>query len=397
MKKILVLFMALVMVSINTISIHAEEQPVVTTTAEPAMTLTAEAAIVMEPESGKIIFEKNSHKQLYPASVTKIMTLLLIFEALDAGKIKPEDVVTTSEYAASMGGSQVWLEAGETQTVETLIKCISIASANDCAVAMAEFIGGSEEGFVQKMNQRAKELGMLDTTFKNACGLDDNVEGHVTSAYDIAVMSRELIIKHPEVFKYSTTWMDSITHVTKKGESEFGLTNTNKLINSYHGITGLKTGTTSKAKHCLSATAKRNDMQMIAVVLAVPVGAIRFQEAARLLDYGFANCTLYKDLATQLPLDAVKVKSGTKSVVNGEVIKDFSYACVVSENPDDIKKVIEMQNNLVAPIAKGTIIGKIVYSLNGKTIGVLEIYAKEDIIKATYKFYFNKVMKLFSK
>ena len=390
MKKVFVLFLAVVMLS-STISIDlfADEQP--------TMTLTAEAAIVMEPESGKILFEKDSHKQLYPASITKVMTLLLIFEALDEGKIKSDDLVTTSEYAASMGGSQVWLEPGETQTVEAMIKCITIASANDCAVAMAEHISGSEEAFVQLMNNRAKELGMNDTTFKNSCGLDDNVEGHLTSAYDVAVMSRELIIKHPEVFKYTTTWMDSITHVTKKGSFEFGLTNTNKMIQSYRGITGLKTGTTGKAKHCVSATAARGDMQMIAVVLGCPNGKVRFQEAGRLLDYGFANCTLYKDLASESPLEPVKVKGGTKSTVGAEVLTNFSYACVKEEKPEDIQKTVVINEAITAPIKKGDVIGKIVYTLNGNTIGEVEVLAKEDITKATYKFYFNRIFQLFSK
>lgn len=224
-----------------------------------AVNLTAKAAVLIEGNSGEIILEKNKDTELVPASITKIMTLTLIMEALEEGKIQLTDSVSVSEYAASMGGSQVFLEPNETQTVDTMIKCISIASANDAAVAMAEKIAGSEPNFVKKMNEKAKELGMKHTQFKNCTGLDDDIKsGHFSSAYDVGLMSRELIMKHPGISKYSTVWMDTIIHKTKKGESQFGLTNTNKLVRFYDGITGLKTGSTSKAKYCLSATAKRN-------------------------------------------------------------------------------------------------------------------------------------------
>lgn len=279
-----------------------------------AVDVSATAAVLLEGSSGEIIFEKDKDKELVPASITKIMTLNLIFEAIDSKKLSLEDSVTVSEYAASMGGSQVYLEPNETQTVNDMIKCITIASANDAAVAMAEKIAGSEEAFVKKMNEKAKALGMKHTQFKNCTGLDDNIEsGHYSSAYDVALMSRELITKHPQISNYSTVWMDSITHKTKKGETEFGLTNTNKLVRFYDGITGLKTGSTSKAKYCLSATARRNDMDLIAVVMAAPDHKKRFSEAQSLLDYGFANCSVYKDSELTKLLKEVAVQGERKT------------------------------------------------------------------------------------
>ena len=229
------------------------------------LNLSAPSVLLMEASTGTILYEKNSHTVLRPASITKIMTLILIFDAIESGQISLEDTVTVSEYAASMGGSQVFLEPNETQTVDTMIKCISIASANDACVAMAEFICGSEAAFVEKMNERAKGLGMNDTTFVNCCGLD--VDGHMTSAYDVALMSRELTTKYPQIHNYSTIWMDTITHVTRRGSEEFGLTNTNKLIRQYQYATGLKTGSTSLAKYCVSATAVKDGMELIAVVI----------------------------------------------------------------------------------------------------------------------------------
>lgn len=261
------------------------------------LTLSAPSVLLMEAKSGTIIYEKDANKQMPPASITKIMTLLLIFDALDAGKISLEDTVTVSEYAASMGGSQVFLEPGETQNVDTMIKCIAVASANDACVAMAEHIAGSEEEFVARMNQRAKKLGMKNTTFVNCCGLD--VDGHLTTAYDIALMSRELITKYPKIHDYSLIWMDTITHETKKGSKEFGLTNTNKLVRQYQYTTGLKTGSTGKAKFCVSATAKKDKTELIAVVMAAPDPKGRFQDAANLLNYGFAKCQFYSDPNTK--------------------------------------------------------------------------------------------------
>lgn len=252
------------------------------------------------------------------------MTLLLIFEALEQKKITLEDSVSVSEYAAQMGGSQVYLEPGETQTVNDMIKCISIASANDAAVAMAEYVGGSESNFVKMMNQKAKELGMKHTHFKNCNGLDDTIEsGHYSSAYDVALMSRELVSKYPEIANYSTVWMDEIIHKTKKGDTAFGLTNTNKLIRIYNGITGLKTGSTSKAKYCLSATACRDGVSLTAVIMAAPDPKVRFTQAAALLDYGFANCTNFQEKGEEIQLKDQTVSGGTKQTVTPRIEKIF--------------------------------------------------------------------------
>ena len=259
-----------------------------------SLNISSKSAVLIENNNGRILYSKNKDKEMIPASITKIMTLNLIFDALESGKIKLDDEVSTSEYAASMGGSQVFLEPGELQTVDTMIKCISISSANDAAVSMAEYIAGSETDFVKMMNKKAHKLGMKHSNFKNCNGLDDSIKsGHFSSAYDVALMSRELITKHPQISKYSTTWMDTITHKTRKGEKEFGLTNTNKLIRTYNGITGLKTGSTSKAKYCLSATAKRNGISLTAVVMAAPDPKKRFSEAAKLIDNGLSHCTNY--------------------------------------------------------------------------------------------------------
>lgn len=274
--------------------------------------VSAPSVVLMEAKSGTVIYEKDSDTSRHPASITKIMTMILIFDALDEGKIKLDDMVTVSDYAASMGGSQVFLEPGETQTVETMLKCISVASANDACVAMAEHIAGSEEEFVAKMNERAASLGMKNTTFVNCCGLD--VDGHMTTAYDIALMSRELLTKYPQIHDYCTIWMENITHETKKGSKEFGLTNTNKLIRQYQYATGLKTGSTDEAKFCVSATAKKDNMELIAVVMAAPDSKTRFQDATTLLNYGFAKCQLFTD-KNKDSLKNLKVTGGVSDTV----------------------------------------------------------------------------------
>lgn len=360
-----------------------------------SMGLSCKSYVLMEGSTGAIIASKDKDLKMEPASITKIMTLILIFEAIDSGKIKLTDEVTVSEHAASMGGSQVYLEPFETQTVDTMIKCISIASANDASVAMAEMIGGSEEEFVKKMNDKAKELGMKNTTFENCCGLDDKTVNHMSTAYDVALMSRELITKHPQISNYSTVWMDTFTHVTRKGESEFGLTNTNKLVRTYDGITGLKTGSTSKAKFCLSATARKNGMNLIAVVMSAPEPKTRFQEAAKLLDYGFANCSLYQDDNKNLTIAPVVVVRGVKDTVIGVPKGTFSYVCLTGKNPKSITKEILMEEEVKAPVEKNTQIGKIIYKLEGKEIGIVPILTTEAIRKATYKDAVIKCMKRF--
>lgn len=371
--------------------IFAEE----TTTA--AISVEAKSYVLIEASTGKIICEKQKDKELMPASITKIMTLILIFEAIDEGKIKMEDTVTVSEHAASMGGSQVFLEAGETQTVETMIKCISVSSANDACVAMAEHVSGSEEAFVERMNEKASELGMKHSHFMNCCGLDDNLtEGqHYSSAYDIALMSRELITKHEKIKEFSTIWMDTITHVTRKGESEFGLTNTNKLVRTYQGITGLKTGSTSKAKYCLSATAERDGLELIAVVMAAPQPNTRFTDAASLLDYGFANCTVYKDENSNLFKQKVKVEKGKKEGISIAPANSFSYLCTKGESVQEIDKKYEWKQTIYAPVNKGDVVGEIIYYYGDREIGRVDIVSVQEVKKAGYLDYLKKCEKSF--
>lgn len=362
-------------------------------TDENQINITSVAAVLIEGSTGEIIYEKNKDEQLKPASITKVMTLLLIFEALDSGKIKLTDQVTISEHAASMGGSQVFLEPYETQDVNTLLKCISISSANDASVAMAEMIAGSEEEFVARMNARAKELGMLNTNFVNCCGLD--VDNHYSSAYDVALMSRELITQHPQISNYSTVWMDTFVHTTKKGQSEFGLSNTNKLIKYYKGITGLKTGSTGLAKYCLSATAKRDGMGLIAVILAAPETKVRFSEAAKLLDYGFANCSIFSDNNKDLQVVPIPIKQGVTDELNYRVNDEFSYLCLKDANPANITKEIEIYESVKAPIKENDKVGEVTYKMDGKKIGTVDVVAAQTVEKAKYKDYFNRALKKF--
>ena len=355
--------------------------------------LLSESFVLMEASTGTVLHEKDMHKVLPPASITKIMTLLLIYEALEEGTITKETIVTTTDHAAGMGGSQVYLEAGEQQTVETLIKCITISSANDACVAMAEHLAGTEEAFVDEMNKKAKELGMNNTNFVNCCGLD--VDGHVSTAYDIALMSAELMSRFPDIMQYTTTRISSMTHVTNKGSSEFGLTNTNKLLTSYEGITGLKTGSTGKARYCLSATATRNDIDMIAVVLSAPDTKTRFREAATLLTYGFSKCKIYTDDHTESEPVKVQVDKSMKEELV-LVPKDiFRYISVEKEEFDQITKEIFVYERIVAPIAAGEELGAIIYSLNGTEIGRVALIAEEDVKEATYLDYLNRILSFF--
>lgn len=360
--------------------VYGKQPKVVATTASQAVSVSAKSAVVMEAGSGTLIYEKDKDKELPPASVTKVMSLLLIFQEIHAGNLKLTDEVTVSEHAASMGGSQVFLEPGEIQTVEAMVKCIVISSANDAVVALAEHISGSEEGFVKRMNQEAKKLGMNHTTFKNACGLD--AKGHVTTAYDIALMSRELTTKHPDVFKYTKIWMDTITHKTKKGTSEFGLSNTNKMIRQYQGCTGLKTGSTSVAKFCLSATATRNGVDMIAVVMASDDSKTRIKDASALLDYGFANCQVMTDTTTSKEIGKIKVLKGREDEVSYEQNLKTKVV-LVKENRKNIKKEIKTEI-LTAPVKKGQVIGTITYKNGEKALAVKKIKAIEDVKKMDY-------------
>ena len=355
-------------------------------TADASLGISAPSAILMEASTGTIIIEKNSHEALAPASVTKVMTLLLIFDNLATGKLKLEDEVMTSAHAASMGGSQVYLEEGETQTVDTMIKCISVASANDASVAMAEHIAGSEELFVEWMNDRAKELGMEDTHFVNCCGLD--AQGHVTSAYDIALMSRELITKYPRIHEYSTIWMENITHTTRRGTEEFGLTNTNKLIRQYPYATGLKTGSTDDAKFCLAATAEKDGIELIAVIMAAPTAKDRFADAKNLLNYGYGKCSLYKD-TDKLQEVTLPVAEGVLEEVTGYYDGTFSYLSTTGENINEITKEW-VYEELTAPIEKSQQIGYVRYLLGGKEIGRLPILATVAVEKAGYTDYLKR-------
>ena len=386
MKLRLTLFFVCLSAFLFTISgsALAEEK----TTSGGAVDISAVSAVLIEGSTGDIIYEKDKDKELVPASITKIMTLTLIFEALDNGKLTLETPVSVSEYAASMGGSQVFLEPNETQTVDTMIKCISIASANDAAVAMAEKIAGSEEAFVKKMNEKAVALGMKHTQFKNCTGLDDNIEsGHFSSAYDVALMSRELITKHPEISNYSTVWMDTIIHKTKKGETEFGLTNTNKLVRFYDGITGLKTGSTSKAKYCLSASARRDDMDLIAVIMAAPDHKKRFSEAQALLDYGFANCHIYRDTDIAQALKPVPVQGGKEDQVIPVPKSTFSYLLKNEDSSAAPTRKISYFDAQKAPLKKGAPVGSVEYYEKDKKIGSIVLAASKDIPAAGFTDY----------
>lgn len=350
--------------------------------------LKSPSAILMEASTGQVIYEKDADTSLHPASITKIMTLILIFDAIKDGKIGLDEEVTVSEYAASMGGSQVFLEAGEKQTVDTMIKCISMASANDACVAMSEYISGTESAFVAKMNERAMGLGMNNTNFVNCCGLD--TDGHMSTARDIALMSRELITKYPQIHDYSTIWMDTIIHSTRRGDSEFGLTNTNKLIKQYEWATGLKTGSTGLAKCCLSASANKDGIDLIAVIMAVPDSKTRFAEAVNLLNYGFNTCDIYKDDGMPL-LENIRISKGKKDYVNCRYEKEFSYMFINPVNPEDISKELHINENIAAPVNEGDTIGTLDYYYNGEKIGSVNVISSENIEKADFLTQIKKV------
>ena len=345
-----------------------------------ALSVDAAAAVIMEASSGEIVFEHNATARRSPASVTKVMTMLLIYEAIAQGRILWDDVVTTSEHAASMGGSQIFLEPGEKQSVRDLTKAVVIASGNDAAVALAEFISGSEESFVDLMNKKAQQLGMVDTSFRNACGLDE--QGHFTTAKDIAIMSRELITKYPEVKEIATIWMDTIIHKTARGESEFGLTNTNKLVRWYDGATGLKTGSTGEALYCLSATALRGDMELIAVVLGADNPTTRFQEAMKMLDYGFANYKVVKGQLAGTVVGHVPVEKG-KTETAAAMVKDLISNVTEKGNNTEIQEEIILYNNIKAPIAPGDILGEIIYTYEGEEMGRSPLVAEEAVERAS--------------
>ena len=339
------------------------------------LNLESGGAVLIEQTTGQVLYDHNMHEKLRPASVTKVMSILLIMEAVDSGQITLQDKVPCSENAAGMGGSQIWLEVGEELTVDEMLKAICVVSANDCTVAMAEYLCGSEEAFVSKMNERAKELGMNDTTFKNCHGIDE--DGHLTSAYDIALMSRELLNNHPTILNYTTIWMDTL----RDGESE--LVNTNKLIRNYKGATGLKTGSTSVALYNLSASATRDGMSLIAVILKAPTTKIRFSEAQKLLDYGFNNYE-FKSLAVRgNVLKEADVTKGVNSKVNLIVENDVGILLKKGEDKN-VSQTINLDENLSAPVYEGQKVGEIVFTLNNEEIGRTNIVAEKAIEKKTF-------------
>ena len=348
------------------------------------------SAILIEAESGQVIYEKNCDTAMAPASVTKIMTLLLTFEAMDEGKFSLDDTVVVSDHAASMGGSQCFFETGEEQTVQDMIKCIIIASGNDAAVAMAEKIAGSESAFVNMMNERAKELEMKNASFKNACGLD--IDGHQMSARDISIMSRELITKHPEIFDYSKIWMDSIVHKTARGEKRFDLVNTNKFLNMYTGATGLKTGYTSTAKYCMSATAEREGIQLIAVIMGGETKDIRNGDACRLLDYGYSKCRKYVD-NTVIKEKKLSVDKGISDYVTIKTKSKFESILIGSESDDNVSKKVKIKENITAPVKKGDELGEICYYAGDRCMGKVTIYADERVDAMNMGYAMRKVFK----
>ncbi|MBQ1517508.1 MAG: D-alanyl-D-alanine carboxypeptidase [Clostridia bacterium] len=359
---ILVLYLAVYGISL---SVSGEEK----------LEVSAPSALLMEQETGRVIFAKNAHEKRACASVTKIMTLCLIFEALESGKISYDSIVTASPFAAAAGGSDIWLVEGEQMTVRDLIKAIAVASANDASVAMAEFVSGSEQSFVKSMNEKAKQLGMKDTVFKNCNGLDE--DGHLTSAYDVALMSRELM-KHEDVFEFTSIWLDYL----RDGATQ--IVNTNKLLQSYDGITGLKTGTTSIAGCCISATAKRDDMHLIAVVLGADNTTDRFNDAAALLNYGFAN---YSAVSVQIPEDIVQfvdVSNGMKSTVSVKAEIDGKFL-LEKGSESDITSQYKIKEDIEAPVITGMEVGRILYKCGDTVLGEYPICAAEEIEKINFK------------
>ena len=341
-------------------------------TDDNSLNLESASAILIEQSSGKILYAHNIHEQLRPASVTKVMSILLIMEAIDAGKISLTDSVPCSENAASMGGSQIWLDTTETLTVDEMLKAICVNSANDCVVAMAEYIAGSEEAFVQMMNDKAFELGMSDTTFKNCHGLDE--DGHVTSSYDIAVMSRELLTKYPQITNYTTIWMDTL----RDGETQ--LSNTNRLIKNYSGATGLKTGSTSLALYNLSASATRDDLSLIAVIMKAPSTKVRFSEAQKLLDYGFNNFSYQSFGKAGDLIQTVSIDKGVQATIP-VVLENDAGILLAKGSEKNIEQTVTIDENISAPISVGQKVGEISFSLNGEVLSTVNLVSQVSVNK----------------
>ena len=350
--------------------------------ADSGLSLSCASCVLMEKETGAVLLEDNAHEKLEPASVTKIMTLLLVMEAVDSGQLGLDDPVTVSSYAAGMGGSQVYLEEGEQMPVSEMIKCVTVVSGNDCAVALAERVAGSEGAFVARMNQRAQELGMEDTTFLNCTGLP--AQGHVTSAHDIALMSRELILNHPSIREYTTIWMDSIRN------GEFGLTNTNRLVRFYEGTTGLKTGFTSSAQYCMSATAERDGMELIAVVMKSPSTNQRFDDAKALLDYGFANYTVVS-VYPEAPLAPIDVLLGTQGQVQPKLERDCRLLVRRGEE-GQVSTGLSLAENVEAPVESGQILGRLEVYVGGELRDTIPILSAQQVDRLSVPGIFSRML-----
>ena len=363
MKRLCSFLLALLALTVLTVPAGAEE-----------LAVEAEACLLMEKTTGEVLYAVNEHEPLEPASVTKIMTILLVMEAIDSGQLQYGDVVTASAHACSMGGSQIWLKENEQMTVEDMLKAVCVASANDCSVALAEHLAGSEAAFVERMNQRAAELGMEDTVFMNPTGLP--AEGHVTSAYDIALMSRELILNHPDVRRFTTIWMDTLRN------GEFGLSNTNKLIHSYEGATGLKTGSTDGALYCLSATAERDGMELIAVILKAPTSAQRFAGAQALLNYGFASYGL-AEIQTPGDLSPIPVRLGAEKAVTAR-LEGETALLAEKEKLGTLETELTMETELSAPVAEGQEVGRLTVTSGGETLAEFPLVADRAVARLTY-------------
>lgn len=355
--------------------------------------ISAPSAILMEASTGQVIFELNSTERRCPASITKIMTLLLTFEQIESGKISLQDSVITSEYASSMGGSQVFLAQGEIQTLDTMIKCITVASGNDASVAVAEHVAGSEEAFVGMMNEKAQQLGMVDTHFEDCCGLT-NSDGHYTTAKDVALMSRELITKYPQVYDYTQIWMEDITHETRQGSTIFTLSSTNKLLKQYPYATGLKTGSTEKAKFCLAATAQKDGMDMIAVIMGAPDPKERFKDAQTLLTYGFNVSAMYVDPNSE-PLPALPVNRGVEEQVPLVYAGEFRYLDIQGRDMNRVEKVVELPESVQAPVEQGRQAGLAKYVLDGVELGCVPLLYGESVAQAVYRDYIIKIFREF--
>lgn len=385
MKKIICYILTLCLLMSSSISVFAQDENADANFAnENGIVDYSKSSILMCADTGDIIYEKNAYEHVSPASVTKLMSILLVLEAIDSGKITLEDIVTAGENAVAMGGSQIWLEVGETMTVEELLKAVIVASANDACTALGEYIAGSSTAFVSMMNERVNALGLENTNFENCTGLDDTATNHYSCAYDLAVIARE-VLTHDLVFNYSTIWLDYL----RDGETE--LNNTNKLVNTYTGITGLKTGTTSKAGFCVCATAKREDMNLIAVVLGAETGDKRFESAVNLLDFGFANYEIFVPAIDETQITNVKIKNGEEKTT--KPIYSTSDKILVKKGTGEISYEYSVSESVNAPIKKGDELGEILIKSGDQIIKKIPLYSGKDINKISFNFVLTEMLR----